>query len=45
MDFSSLTAAVDFSTVSAAILVVGAAVVGVKLVTKGASMIIGFLGR
>lgn len=39
-DFTSLTSAVDFTTVIAAILLVAAALAGVDIVIKGAKMIL-----
>lgn len=43
-DFTTLTAAADFSTASAAILVVLAALAGVAIVWKGGRMILRALG-
>lgn len=40
VDFTALTASVDFSTVVAAILLVAAALMGVYIAWKGAKMII-----
>lgn len=42
-DYSSLTSAIDFSTVATALLVVAAAIAGVKIVWFGAKMILGAL--
>ncbi len=42
-DLSSLTAAVDFSSVVVAVLAVAAAVFVVRVAWEGASMVIGFL--
>jgi hypothetical protein len=39
-DLTSLTTAVDFSTVTAAVLLVGAAIVGVFLAYKGVKIVI-----
>jgi hypothetical protein len=39
-DFTSLTSAVDFTTVIAAVLLVAAAIAGVDIVIKGAKIIL-----
>lgn len=43
MDYSTITAAVDFSTVLTGITAVGAALAGVYIAIKGARMLLGFL--
>lgn len=43
MDFTSLTSAVDFATVSTGILAVAAASVAVLLTVRGAKTILGFI--
>jgi len=44
-DFSSLTGAVDYSTVGAALLAVAALMVVPAVVKKGAKMVLSFIGR
>lgn len=45
MDYSTMTAAVDFTTVATGILAVGVALAGVYIGIKGARILLGFLRR
>ncbi len=45
MDFTALIAAVDYAGVVTAIGTVAAAIAGVYVASKGARMVLGFLGR
>lgn len=45
MDYSSLTSAVDFTTVGTGVLAVAAALAGIYVGIKGARMLVGFIRR
>ncbi len=45
MDFSTLTSAVDFSSVSGALMTVAAAVVGIYVTIKGINFVLGAIKR
>jgi hypothetical protein len=45
MDFTALVGAVDFASAGTAIMSVAVALAGVYVASKGARLVLGFLGR